>query len=135
MNLQPYLVLTLVLISFASCSDPEVPGGEVTVMNHILDRDYNSFTVDQLSTAQGPTAYHVTLKPNQKATLPYKNIRSMRFSRQYKDYAMLYVVECPPGVNKKITIKLIDVHTNKLAGGCKLVKRGKQENGAWVKWE
>jgi hypothetical protein len=127
-----FVIITLFL---SACSEPEVPGGEITVINGILDKEYNSYVIDQLMLERGATSYSVVVKPNQRVVIPYKNIRSMRFTRDYKDYSMIYIVECPPGFNKKIIVQLIDVHTNKVGGGCKLVKRGKREEGSWVKWE
>ncbi len=118
-----------------ACGEPEVPGGEITVTNSILDKEYNSFVVDQIMLQSGATSHRVVLKPNDSVTLPFKNIRSMRFTRSYRDYSNIYVVQCPAGFNKKITVKLIDVHTNRVGGGCELVKRGKQEHGRWVQWE
>ena len=130
-----FLVFLSFFPLFSGCKAPEVPGGQITISNRILDKEYNTFTVDEIRLENGATSYQIRLKPEEDVIIPYKNVRSMRFTRQYKDYAMVYQIECPSGFNSKITIKLIDVHTNKIAGGCKLVKRGKRENGSWTKWE
>lgn len=127
--------LLLVAVCLAACGDPEVPGGEITIQNHILDKHYNSFVIDRVITKRGMTAFRKTLKPNEQIVLPYKGISSMRFTRKYEDHSRVYVVHCPSDFNKKVMMKLIDVHTNRLRGGCKLTKRGKKEEGGYVRWE
>jgi hypothetical protein len=44
-------------------------------------------------------------------------------------------VSCPSGLDAEVTMKLIDVHTNRLGGGCRLRKRGDMNAGGIVKWE
>ena len=71
---------------------------------------------------------------DKEKTLEQKGIVSMRFTRRYEDYYRVYMVECPPGLDKRLTIKLIDVHLNRLSGGCELTRRGKG-NAGFVQWE
>ncbi|HMO18612.1 MAG TPA: hypothetical protein PKA63_10240 [Oligoflexia bacterium] len=59
----------------------------------------------------------------------------MRFIRRYEDHSKVYQVDCPSDFDLVMTIKLIDVHTNRLSGGCRLTKRGKMTGGGLVKWE
>lgn len=118
----------------AACTEETVPGGEVTIRNDILDKEYNEFTIDQVMTARGNSMFQRTLKPGQQVTIPAKQITSMRFVRRYKDFSRVYVVECPADGNKKITIKLIDIHINKLRGGCALTRRGELRDG-FYKWD
>lgn len=118
-----------------SCGDPKVAGGKITLQNDILDKEYNTFRVDQVVTGQGATGFSVVLKPGDRITIPHKHIRSLRFVRQYKDHDNIYEVTCPADFNRQTTVKLIDVHTNRLSGGCELTRRGTQEHGQYVKWE
>lgn len=118
----------------ASCSRESVPGGQVTIRNDLQDKSFTSFTIDQISTKQGSKVFARALQPGQQVTLPYKDLRQFRLVRPYGDYSRVYVVQCPSGFDEKVTMKLIDIHTDKIAGGCALAKYGKLKNG-FVKWE
>ena len=127
--------LALLGLLIAGCSDEKVPGGRITIKNDILDKEYNVISIDQVVSNKGMSSFKASLSPGQEVTIPQKNVRSLRFTREYEDHAKIYVVQCSKKLNKQITMKLIDIHLNKLSGGCKLVKRGKQEHGSYVKWE
>lgn len=128
------LVLFATLV-FISCSEPTILGGEITVRNDILDKEYNSFVIDHIESKTGGASFRKVLRPQEQLVLPFKGISSVRFTRQYNDHAKVYVISCPEDFNKKITVKLIDVHTNRLPGGCNLVKRGIKSEGGYIKWE
>jgi len=125
----------MLLPAAIACSFESKPGGEITVRNDILDKEYNTFTVDKLVTGKGLSSYKVSLKPGQSVVLPFSGIREMRFSRRYHDHSKVYEVSCPADFDRVVTIKLIDVHTNKMSGGCELSRRGTMSLGGLVKWE
>jgi hypothetical protein len=118
----------------SGCFAPQIEGGEITIKNDIQDRSYNVVQVSHVATARGRKSYRVSLNPGQHVVIPYKHIRSLRFTRRYKDHAKVYEVTCPKGFDRQITMKLIDVHTNRIAGGCKLTRKGKARYGS-IKWE
>ncbi len=117
------------------CSDEQTPGGQVTVQNDILDKEFNTFTVDSVTTSSGSTGFRRTLKPGERVTIPHKHITGMRFTRRYKDHSNIYLVSCPSDFNVRTTVKLIDVHTNRLRGGCVLSKFGTLNEAGFMKWE
>lgn len=129
------LLYFVVLHTPLACSNESRPGGEITIKNDILDKEYNSFTVDKLVTGKGLSSYRISLKPGQSVILPFSGIREMRFSRRYDDHSKVYEVTCPSSFDRVMTIKLIDVHTNKMSGGCELSRRGTMSLGGLVKWE
>ena len=131
------LALLVAIVAFSllwSCTKETIQGGRVIVRNDILDASYNSFQIDRIVTSRGASGYRKTLSPGDEVVLPLKGIRTMRFTRRYADHSMVYEVECPKDFNEKITLKLIDVHTNRMDGGCELRKRGRMERGV-VDWE
>ncbi len=128
-----FLVLAAIFGAVA-CGGERVKGGQITVRNDILDKKYNTFIVDRVVTARGATGFRKLLKPGEEAVLPFKAIRSLRFTRRYADHSKVYVVACPKDFGEKVQFKLIDVHTNRLSGGCELRKRGRMERGV-VDWE
>lgn len=94
---------------FAGC-DPSVPKGRILVKNDSRDSEYNVVEVS------GGGAY-ASLKPGETKLMP-SGTTSLSFSRRYKDHTRSYSVSCP-SIGKGIVIKLIDVHLNRIAGGCK----------------
>lgn len=127
------LVLLLFLVPLG-CSDPHVPGGKITIRNDIMDKEYNSFIVDDVVSGAGATGFRKEFRPGDEFTLPYKHITALRFTRRYADKSRVYVVHCPEDFDRAITVKLIDVHTNRLHGGCALVKKGELKSGS-MQWE
>ncbi len=115
--------LMLIPIFFLLCAGCEfgssVPMGRILVKNDSQDRDFNILQVS------GGGAYF-SLKPGESRLLP-AGTNSFSFSREYKDYTRNYSVECPKfhSGSKGISVKMIDVHTNRIAGGCKTVSAGK----------
>lgn len=120
--------------SLASCRDEQVPGGSITFQNDILDKEHNAYRIDEVVTTGGLTGFARTLKPGERVTIPHKRITSLRVTRQYADHTKVYRVECPSGFDRRIVVKLIDVHTNRLEGGCYLARRGERRGGA-IRWE
>ncbi len=99
----------------ASCSsDPPVPQGRIRVKNDSMDSSYNVVRV-----SAGGRSY--ALKPGEFALLP-KGVSNIRFSRQYADHVKAYTVKCPSKLTEGIQIKLIDVHLNRMPGGCSTIE-------------
>jgi hypothetical protein len=99
----------LACIALLGC-EPSVPDGRIRVKNDSQDATYNVVKV-----VAGGSSY--TLKPGE-STLLKKGTTSLSFSRAYRDYERRYHVTCPAKLEKGISIKLIDVHLNRIAGGC-----------------
>ncbi len=128
------LTAVLAALTVGACSDPHVTGGRITIRNDILDKEYNSFVVDEVLSGAGATGYRKELRPGDEVTLPFKHITSLRFTRRYADLSRVYIVHCPEDFDRAVTMKLIDVHTNRLHGGCALVKKGELRSGT-IHWE
>lgn len=119
MNVLSRNCCTLIIASlmlFCSGCNTEVPGGDITIRNDIQDRSYNVIEI----TASGGRSFRSRLKPGDAVRLP-NGTTTISFSRAYAEFTRQYRVECPRGFNRKITVKLIDVHLNRIAGGCKTV--------------
>lgn len=106
--------LLVVLMGFSAC-EPSVPKGRIRIKNDIQDSEYNVVRVSG-------GGLGASLKPGEMVLMP-KGTTSMSFSRSYKTYARSYKVQCPPMELKDsgFQIKLIDVHLNRMKGGCKTV--------------
>ncbi len=131
------LIWLFCLLAFvlSSCKGKFVEGGQITIRNDIMDKEFNSFQVDRIVSNNGLVPYKKELKPGDEVVLPIQGIRELRFKRRYADHFKVYEVSCPSDFNEVVQMKLIDVHTNKLQGGCNLRRRGRMTLGGLVKWE
>lgn len=104
-----WLITTLAILS--SC-DSAVPDGRIRIKNDIQDSSYNIISVSG--------AGSFSLKPGESKLLS-KGSTYFSLSRRYKDYTRNYTIRCPSHINTGITIKMIDAHLNRMAGGCETV--------------
>ena len=111
------VALCFLLLNLCACEEA-VPPGRIRVLNTSEDSSYNIVRVS------GGGAFKA-LRPGDSVLLP-KGTTSISFSRAYKDYTREYRVQCPGNLTKGISIKLIDVHMNRIAGGCKTVYGAKE---------
>jgi hypothetical protein len=99
-----------VATSLSACLVDSAPNGRIVIKNDSQDRSYNTITVS------GGGAY-ASLRPGEKLLLP-AGTKTFSVERRYKDYTRSYSVLCPPINGRGIVIKLIDIHVNRIAGGC-----------------
>ncbi len=129
------LIICLVLPGLlSSCGGSDVPPGQVLIRNDILDREFNEVVIDQVGVRSGGVPFRKVLKPGERSLLNVKGVTRMRFSRKYRDHTNVYHVQCPGRTTEGILIKLIDVHTGRLPGGCSLDKKGKLVQGV-MEWD
>lgn len=88
------------------------------VKNDSQDSEYNVITVS----GGGANA---SLKPGERFVLP-ASTKSFSVQRRYRDFTRAYTVECPPPGKSGTFIKLIDIHVNRIAGGCKTTSASKR---------
>jgi len=96
----------------------KVPAGRILVKNDSQDREYNVITVS------GGGSF-TSLKPGERFLLPH-GTRNFSVQRRYRDYTRSYSVSCPPLGDKGIMVKLIDIHVNRMPGGCKTTFASKE---------
>jgi hypothetical protein len=110
--------LATAMISFSACSGDRPPNDRITVKNDSQDSSYNVITVS----GGGKFA---SLKPGEKLVLP-AGTKNFSVERRYKDYTRSYSVACPAIKGRGILVKLIDIHVNRIAGGCETVRAAKE---------
>ena len=118
-QLQRFLIL-FSLFCLSNCElGSSVPQGRIRIKNDSQDKNFNILQV-----YGGGASF--ALKPGESKMLP-AGTNSFSFSREYQDFTRNYSVECPNfnAGSKGITVKMIDVHTNRIGGGCKTVSAGK----------
>ena len=112
-----FLIPALVTIALSGCARENVPPGRILIKNDFQDREYNILNVHG-----GGVSF--SLKPGEKRLLP-PSTDSFTLSRWYGKFTREYRVECPRGRSKGISIKMIDAHVNRMAGGCKTISSSK----------
>lgn len=109
--IRQYIITSLILgCSIIGCSGETVPNGRILFRNDSQDSEYNVIVVNGVS-----------LSPGEKTLLSSGTTR-ISVSRAYKDRTRYYTVECPDIRGPGISIRLIDVHVNRIAGGCKTIE-------------
>ena len=108
------IAILVLALGLGSCSQEPVPDGRILFKNESQDRQYNVMKVSGpgVSTSISPGEYVIFAA----------NTRRFSVSRKYKDYTRYYTVECPAISGSGIRVKMIDVHVNRIAGGCQTVE-------------
>jgi len=96
-----------------ACAGDSAPPGQIKVKNDSRDREYNTIFVS----GGGASA---SLKPGEFLVLP-KGTRTFSVQRPYANFTRSYSVSCPALTGDGIVVKLIDIHVNRIRGGCKTV--------------
>ena len=120
LHLPSRLIAILLVIStlLSACSRDKPPAGRILVKNDSQDSEYNVISVS----GGGAQVY---LKPGERFVLP-KATSSFSVQRRYKNFTRSYSVVCPAPGSGGVFIKLIDIHVNRIAGGCKTVSASKR---------
>lgn len=112
------VLLPLFFAFLIGCQGDRPPDGRIIVKNDSQDRSFNTITVS------GGGALG-SLKPGEKLVLP-AGTTTFSVERRYRDYTRSYAVSCPPISGRGILVKLIDIHVNRIAGGCKTTHASKE---------
>jgi len=112
------LAMGVALWACSGCSGDRPPDGQIMIKNDSQDRSYNVITVS------GGGLFG-SLKPGEKLVLP-TGTKNFSVERRYKDYTRSYSVTCPSLGKRGILVKLIDIHVNRIAGGCKTTQASKE---------
>ena len=114
LNLTIKISVALATVLLASCDTfSSVPSGRIRIKNKLSGEEYSTYTV-----SGGGRSY--TLSAGEEALLPSG---TYYFSVNYpaRDGNRSYQVQCPSDSKLGITVALIDVHSNRIAGGCETV--------------
>lgn len=106
-------LMTITVAAVASLSsgcESSVPEGRIRIKNDSQDREFNVVEVSGDGFSQA-------LSPGQSMLAP-PGTTTIEFARAYDNYTRRYRVECNRQITRGITVKLIDVHLNRIAGGC-----------------
>lgn len=106
----------LLFVFLFGCSDSDTPNSGILFKNDIQDREYNTIELDRIRGGRR-SGSQINLDPGQKILLG-SGVRSFRIRRKYAKYIRTYTVECPAQMSAGIVVKLIDIHLNRIAGGC-----------------
>ncbi len=108
-----YLLVILVLALAGCDAFVRVPEGRIRIKNDFSGSQFSTFRV-----SGGGASY--SLKAGEAALLPM-GTTSISFNYPGRDGQRSYRVQCPGGKRSGFTIKVLDVHSNRLPGGCETV--------------
>ena len=109
---------------------------EITMRNDLSDEDKGHIIrIEGVRSTAGQKNYRVTLNPGDSVTIPGKNITGFTAVRQYDTYAKKYEVTCPGRTDVAVKTKLIDIHLDKMSGGCTLMRVGRSTPGGGTVWQ
>jgi hypothetical protein len=117
-QLIPLALLLTIAFTLSACGGDRPPDDRIMVKNDSQDSSYNVITVS----GGGKFA---SLKPGEKLILP-AGTKNFSVERRYKDYTRSYSVTCPAIKGRGILVKLIDIHVNRIAGGCETTNASKE---------
>ena len=117
MNKLSFSVLSSLLLIGCDTSSG-VPAGRIRVKNDFYGKQYTTIRV-----AGGGTSF--TLGSKESALMPPGTYK-LNFSYTDDKSIREYTVKCPTDLKKGITINLLDVHLNTIAGGCETVWANKR---------
>ena len=116
-----FLLLAISIVAgliIAGCSQEEpVPYGQVRVKNDFHGDEYTTVVVSAAGRSY-------TMEPGDRVLLP-QGVTTISFKYKQKNYTRYYTVECPRDLGAGINMKLLEVHVNKLDGGCRTVSAEK----------
>lgn len=127
-------VFALVIGFICACNRGAHQDAEIVLRNDIEDKEFNEIVVDHVVSQSGLSSKQYRLRPGEETPLLLRGITALRFSRRYRDFTRVYDVNCADERSKRVVLKLIDVHLNRLPGGCELVRRGESRRGV-IEWE
>lgn len=129
------LVIILGLNLHVACKSESNPDYKITIRNDILDKEFNTVQIDGIITSRGQTSIKQSLSPGTEYNIPAKEISKIMLSRKYSDHTKVYEVLCPTNLKSQVVMKLIDIHLNRVSGGCKLTKKGEKSSTGLTKWD
>lgn len=108
------LVIVLITSFLTSCDSlTPVPKGRIRIKNNLSGKEYSTYTVSGGGASKTLTAGESFIFPP----------RTYDFSISYRarDGYRSYRVHCPSDSSLGMTVRLIDIHSNKIGGGCETV--------------
>lgn len=119
-----------------------LPLSEASAANIIFQNDLASKTggdlvkIDQVRTAGAIAAMPVYVRAGQRKSISPKSVLSFRVSRMHgTDKADTYLVECDEAAGEPVIVKVLDVHSNHMPGGCTTTKTGFWTSEAGYVWK
>jgi hypothetical protein len=114
---QPRLIALIIALT-CGCSGDHPPDNQIMVKNDSQDSSYNVISVS----GGGKFA---SLKPGENIVLPF-GTKNFSVERRYRDFTRSYSVTCPAIRGRGILVKLVDIHVNRIAGGCQTTHASKE---------
>lgn len=113
---------------------------ELSIRNELKDYESgNILTVEKARSFESPRSrFRVSVYPGKTVRVTKGNVAHFTLVRSFERHKLKYEVTCPEVENYdesiKATVTLLEIHQNKLPGGCEVVRHGHWSSRAGIKW-
>lgn len=108
------LLLIALLVLLLSACDSSVPPGRIRVKNDLWGEVDSTLIVRAAGSSYTLTHGQFVILPKGTTSIVISYTHSKKGTHEYG-------IQCPANIERGVTIKLIDVYMNKIAGGCEKV--------------
>lgn len=110
---------------------------ELTIMNDLNIRDEGSvLQVDKAySRESGKSPVKFEIRPGEHKRVTQGNVVSFIMTRIFPRHKLMYEIHCPKARDGQEVVTLLEIHENKLPGGCKVVRTGHRGKHSGMVWE
>lgn len=108
----------------------------VTVINDLReDEPGHTLKVDYVRLRGVVLPIRIEVAPRSSVLVTKRDISSLRITRIYDRKRLVFEVSCPVGKAEEVQLKLLDVWSNRMPGGCRLTRKGTWKPGTGTRWE
>lgn len=113
----------------------QASAAEIVFRNDLDPNDKgHKIRIQDVRSRNGAINFRHTIEAGEVVTFPGKNIVHFVAIRLYDRWGKAYEVRCPAAENMRVKLKLIDIHTNRIAEGCSTVRFGKWTQAGGIRW-
>ncbi|HQH25856.1 MAG TPA: hypothetical protein PLP17_00555 [Oligoflexia bacterium] len=109
---------------------------ELQIFNNMKEKEPGSiFMIENARSAEAPdNKIQFRVLPGETKNITGGNVIAFVLVRVFHDHKLKYDVSCPADAQGAHKITLIDVHDNKLPGGCKVERTGHWSKMTGMNW-
>ena len=135
MNKIPILIIIFFLVSGLTLNSAQAI--ELTIVNDIKKYEQNRILkIENAISVEAPkTKINFKINPGEEKAITKGNVRSFVISRAFSRHKIKYDILCPKDIKGKHQVNLVQIHNNKIPGGCKLARTGHRAKIGGMSWE
>ena len=130
-------ILTLIFSPIFIFSLNQAQAIELTIVNDLKEYEQNrTLKIENAISVEAPKRkINFKLNPGEEKAITKGNVRSFVLSRNFTRHKIKYDVLCPKNAKGKHLVNLVQIHDNKIPGGCKLTRTGHRAKIGGMSWK